>query len=357
MNCNCSMFNNDDLNNTPLDIPDYVLYGMLHTNKGYYITIIDMEKDSIVGYYRVSKKDEFIDDFCIRNDNFYVTMSFTDMFGPIGPTGGNDIKVISSEFGTEIGNIETASSPSSIFVLPNNKAFVFHYFIESGDSAMTNSIIDLDKKTVIKKIISNLGGPGYQEMFTSPNNDIWIFSDSPKSEDTYIIKFVEGPDTLGNRVLLEQEYNGMILEPSLAKFVSENKVYAICYAQSGIAVYDFPSGKVKNFISVEKGSESMLPLPNGKVYISHFDYSCNDGSDNHITVIDANSDAVINEINVCSGPFYITYSKTLNKVYVGSVHENCIAVIDPNTDSLIKIIKGETIGSDKNGYLRLIPSK
>ncbi|MCK4524739.1 hypothetical protein KAU15_07415, partial [candidate division WOR-3 bacterium] len=160
INCSCSMFNNDDLGNIPLDIPNHVLYGMLHTNGADYITVIDMEKDSIIGYYRVTKEGECIGDFCLGSDNFlYLTID------PL-LSSSNEVRIFDPKKGKIVGEITTEYYPQTIFLLPENKAFIFHYFVKAGDSAVTNSVIDLTNKTVIKKIISYLGGTGFQEMFT-----------------------------------------------------------------------------------------------------------------------------------------------------------------------------------------------
>jgi hypothetical protein len=349
--CNCNLFNNDDLGNTPLDIPDYVLYGMLHTNGVDYITVIDMEKDSIVGYYRVTKEGEYIGDFCLGSDNLlYITISPLEKIS-------SEIRIFDPKEGKIVGKIIDEYSPEIIFPLPNDEAFVFHYFVQAGDSATTNSILDLKNKIVIKKIISNLGGPGYKEIFCSPSNDYWIFSNFPVSDDTYIIEFLAGPDTLGERILFKKDYNGSNIDPTLTKFVSDTKIYARCDEIFGVVVYEFPSGEPKNIIPLEIKPVDILALPNGRVYVAQYDYYGLETTDNYITVIDAESDAVIKRINVCPGPDYLAYSEAMNKLYMGSLYENSIAVVDPNTDSLIKLIKGDSLGSDLNQYFRLIPNK
>ncbi len=358
--CNCNLFNNDDLGNTPISIPEYALYGMLKTNEADYVAVIDMEKDSIVGYQRITKEREYIEDFCLGSDNLLyipITYSYLYMVEEIG----NEIRILDPKEGTIEGTITTEYCPQVIFLLPDNKAFVFHYFVKTGDTAMTNSIIDLDKRIVIKKIISYLGGGGENDIFQDFNGQFWILSNSPVSDSTYIIKYLTSTDTLGERVLLDNEFNGSQFYISSAFFVSETKLYGKTYSQQkGIAVYDFPSGKITGFIETSETIESerhIIFLPNNKVYVSHADYSCTDGSDNYIEVIDANTDAVIKTIEVCKGPAYMIYSEAMNKVYIGSIHENAIAVVDPNTDTLIKIIKGETKDSGENRYCRLLTNK
>jgi len=351
--CNCNLFDIDALGNTPLDIPEYVLYGLLRTDKGDYITVIDMEKDTIVGYYRVTKegKDEYIGDFCLGYDNLlYMTISPLDKIS-------SEIRIFDPKEGKIVGKIIDEYCPETIFLLPNDEAFVFHYFVLAGDSAVTNSIVDLKNRLVIKKIISYLGGTGYCEIFNSPNNDIWIFSDSPISDDNYIIRFIDGPDTLGERILLKIENDGIVLDPNSAVFVSQNKIYAESSSQSKIIVYDFPSGEVKNIIPFEIGPVYMAVLPNGKVYVAHYKYYCPERNDNYISVIDASNDVVIKRITVCPGPDYITYSDAINKLYIGSLYENCIAVVDPNTDSLIKLIKDDSMDSERNHYSRLVTNR
>jgi len=359
--CNCNLFNNDDLGNTPISIPEYALYGMLKTNEADYVAVIDMEKDSIVGYQRITKEREYIEDFCLGSDNLlYIPITYSYLY--IVEEIGNEIRILDPKEGTVEGTITTDYCPKSITLLPDNKAFVFHYFVKTGDTAETNSIIDLGGKAVIKKIISYLGGGCVgNEIFQDLNNEFWIFSNSPVSDNTYIIKYLTSIDTLGERVLLDNEFNGSQFYTSSAFFVSETKLYAKAYSpQNGITVYDFPSGKITGFIETSETIESnmrIIFLPNNKVYVSHNDYSCTDGSDNYIEVIDANTDAVINTIEVCKGPFYMVYSEAMNKVYIGSIHENSIAVVDPNTDTLIKIIKGDAKGSEENRYYRLLTNK
>ncbi|HAV91886.1 TPA: hypothetical protein DCW38_01730 [candidate division WOR-3 bacterium] len=352
--CNCNLFEDDDFNNTPLDISDYALYGMLQTEGEFYMTVIDMERDSIIGYQQITREYEFVLSFCLGTDNMiYIPMYYAHFDWDVG----NEIRIFDPKEGRITGAIKTEYFPVSISLLPDNKAFLFHYFVKTGDTAMTNSIIDLGGKVVIKKIISYLGNVIDREIFQDFNDDFWVFSNSPVSDDTYIIKYLTSTDTLGERVLLDNDFNGRQFDPSSAIFVSETKLYTQDYPQKGIVVYDFPSGKITDFIELSSGPDDIVLLPNNKVYVSHADYSCTEGTDNYIKVIDTNTDAVIKTIEVCKGPAYMIYSKAMNKVYVGSIHENAIAVIDPNTDTLIKIITGEAKGSVENKYCRLLTNK
>ena len=355
--CSCNLFNNDDLGNTPLDIPEYVLYGRLVTNEANYVTVIDMEKDSIIGYQKITKEREYIEDFCLGSNNLlYIPITYSYLY--IIEEDGTEIRILDPKEGTIEGSITTDYCPKHIKLLPNNKAFVFHYFVKTGDTATTNSIVDLNAKVVIRKIISYLGGGVIEEIFQDFNDEFWILSSSPVSESTYIIKYLTSTDTLGERILLDTDFNGLQICLGSAIFVSKTKLYATDYSHKGIITYDFPSGEIVNFIETSKGPFGIIFLPNNKIYVSHCDNSYPDGSgDNYITIIDANNDVIIKTIEVCKGPTYMVYSEAMNRVYISSDYENSIAVVDPTNDSLITIIKGEPIGSQMNMYERLIPNK
>uniref|UniRef100_A0A7C4U675 YncE family protein n=1 Tax=candidate division WOR-3 bacterium TaxID=2052148 RepID=A0A7C4U675_UNCW3 len=357
----CSIFDNkeEELNNTPIELPEYVCYALHqdYSKGSFYITIIDMEKDSIVCNHRVSIK-EWIEDFCLGPDNMlYLPVSEKSLEGGSGEV----VYIFDPSSGKREGEIKTSKSPTDIFRISDNEAFIFHYFRYYGDTASVNTVIDLQEKNVRKKILANIGGTGYNEIFFSPDSEIWIYVAKEANwgewyEHNFIWRFYPDVDTLGERIEFEDEYNGYKFQVFSLKFVSSNKIYAVVSAVKDehgyftyLVVYDFPSCRINKVVQIEHivaGGAYILVLPNNKVYISRYLSPGIPGSgveDNYIMVVDATTDEIIKMVKVCYGPFMMAYSKELNKVYIASAYQHKFAVLNPETDEVIKIINGKNV--------------
>ncbi len=137
----------------------------------------------------------------------------------------------------------------------------------------------------------------------------------------------------------------MIMLHSLGgiKFITGSKIYTIGSYPSSLTIYDFPACSITKFVMFDILPSFILPLPNNKAYISHIIFPPNPGSgvnDNFITVINTQTDEVIKKVYLGDfyGPDYMEYSYAMNKVYIISNYQHKIAVLNPDNDSVIKII-------------------
>ncbi len=118
---------------------------------------------------------------------------------------GNYVNIFDPEKGEVIGKIDIGiNCPSTIHRLPNDEAFVFHYFKPAGDTDFVQTVIDLKTKTFRKKIVKDLGCIGNREIFYSPDSSIWIIKCSPHP---HMFRFYTDVDTLGEVYYFEWKYN------------------------------------------------------------------------------------------------------------------------------------------------------
>lgn len=118
--------------------------------------------------------------------------------------------------------------------------------------------------------------------------------------------------------------------------------------EHAVVVYDFPSLKILKYIPLPINmtgfGSSLITLPKNKVYVSYAicrGFPGHGVDDKYIYVLDGTSDEIIKKID-CGifGPYLMAYSPSLNKVYVSSDYEKKVSVIDPNTDSVLKVLVG-----------------
>ena len=355
LTASCKKFHSfPELNNAPIELPEYVLYAhhIARGKDGACIAVIDVEKDTIVGYRNISVGYEYITDFCLGRDGMlYLALADKKL------SFGNVVRVFDPAKGVIIDEITTPPCPQSIYALPNDEALIIHHFFRAGDTAATNTVLDLAKRVVRKKIIANIGFGMQDEVFFSPQNEVWIYtvrdpSALPIPHDK-IVKFIPVKDSLADVIFLEDAVGNDTTDCGFAVFVGNEKIYIGCELRRagsptgvGIVINEFPSGKLLKFIKTEHFPVDILVLPDNKVYVSHCEAGFEGAGvvDNYITVIDGNTDEILKKVTVCRGPNFMVYSKSLNKVYIGSYYDNCIAVVDPTADTLIKLIKGERLG-------------
>ncbi len=354
----------EELNNKPIDIPEYVCYALFRAGEDNsakdYIVVIDTQKDSVLGIHQVSKKGEWVVDFCLYDDRYLFFILQTSSY----------VRKFDAEKGEIIGELKTpAIGGGSILSIPNDEAFIVHGFKISGDSACVNSVIDLKSFTYRKKLITNLGGAGYDELAISPDSEVWVYKSrlwtSPFYPHNMLVKFYPDVDTLGEVLEFEDQYNGDRIRVDAFQFLSNEKLYAKCTrvkpdeneeVEHCVVVYKFPSLQILRYIPLPLkmvgAARSLLTIPNNKIYVSYSICSGQDGhriDDKYIYVFDGTNDEFLKKMD-CGiyGPFLMTYLPSLNKVYVFSAYEKKISVIDPNTDEVLKILKfgeGEIIGT------------
>ncbi len=361
---NCKIWTKSEkLDNEPVKIPEYVLYAhYIARGEDACITIIDMEKDSIVGRHKISTGSEYITDFCLGPDGMlYFTVSdknWTEL--------GTTVKIFDPHTGEVQGKIKVDARPCVIWRVPNNEAFVFHYRRALSDSLFFNTVIDLVTHKVRKIIKANLGGIPSSELFFSPDDSVWIIASKelfPLYKQSRMFKFLPGEDVLSDTVMLDCDaVNGDSVWVMDIDFVTKNKLYATVapidttYATYGILILEYPSGKQLKFIP-ENGVGGILVLPDNKVYIAQCVSWVIGPGENYIIVIDGMSDEMLKKIAIPRTPGPVMeYSPSLNKVYV-PLYGGYIGVINSETDELVKIIRDESFSDTLSTYVRIIANK
>ena len=360
----CFLRHVEELNNTPIDVPGNVCYAMFVYDDGEEwktcICAIDMDSDSIVGIQQVAYNNEGIYNFCMNSDGL--------LFFPIhdscyGERAGHSVRVFDPSSGKEVGKIPTPNCPGIIFRLPGDEGFILHYFRYWSDSMATNSVIDLKSCRFRKHILRNIGMGGSGDVVIAPDSSVWIGAGRDAGFGTFphahLIRFYPGPDTFGDSVVLEDDYNDdYFLDYTDICFASMNKIYAGCYPRSedrdtflnpGIAIYEFPSGRRLKYVPMDGGDfcRDVILVGNNRVYVSVSKDIGDVSRTRYIYVFDTGSDEIIKRVDVGNVPHYMAYSPYKEKVYVqtgGDRHDVTpylppeIVVIDARTDEVIKRI-------------------
>jgi YVTN family beta-propeller protein len=337
----------DELNNTPIEIPPYAAYALRHISGEVTVTVIDMEKDSIVGIQRAATGREYLSDLALGPDSMlYLTMSDKDL-----DHTGKVIRIFDPGKGKIIEDVEVDLDPERIYALPNGKALIAHQLRRFIDTAFITTVFDMHSQSV-KKIIKMKSILSDVPIF--PSNQIYLYYAYfprffPKSQ---LIHFDPEKDTFAGSIIILED----TLSTNKMTFVTENKLYA-SYVNS-VTVFEFPSGHTLKMIQTRKPTCDLLSLPNGKIYVAHntgeaWQY----GNYDSLSIIDVNTDEVIKTIKVCKGPISMAYSKDLNKVYVAGYLGTRISVINPDNDSVIKTIISDLANENEWGYGRIIVNR
>lgn len=337
----------DELNNTPIEIPSCVAYALRHISGAVTVTVIDMEKDSIVGIHRVATGRELLWDLALGPDSMlYLTMVDKDL-----DHTGKVIRIFDPGKGEIIKDVEVDLDPERIYTLPNGKAIIAHQLQRFIDTSFITTVFDMHSQSV-KKIIKMKAM--LSDVPISPSNQIYLYYGYfprffPKSQ---LIHFDPEKDTFtGSIITLEDT-----LSTDQMIFVTENKLYASFV--NSVTAFEFPSGRTLKMIQTGKPTCDLLSLPNGKVYVAHnTDAAWRYGNYDSLSIIDVNTDVVIKTIKVCKGPISMAYSKDLNKVYVAGYLGTRISVINPDNDSVIKTIVSDLANEDEWGYGKIIVNR
>ncbi|MEO0115084.1 MAG: hypothetical protein ABIK93_06365 [candidate division WOR-3 bacterium] len=336
----------DELNNTPIGIPPYVAYALRHVGGAVTVTVIDMEKDSIVGIHRVAKGREYLSDLALGPDSMlYLTMSDKDL-----DHTGKVIRIFDPEEGKIIKDVEVDLDPERIYALPNGKAIIAHQLRRFIDTSFITTVFDMRSQNVRKiiKMKTILGS-----VLFHPSNEIYFFYLylPPFFDQSILFRYDQENDTLAEKTILSDTLNTEVIV-----FGTATKLYSAF--EDSISIYDFPSGHKLKVIQISKPSADLLTLPNGKVYVAHNTFEAwRYGNYDSLSIIDVNTDEVIKTIQVCKGPRSMAYSKDLNKVYVAGNLGTRISVINPENDSVIKNIVSDLASEDEWGYSKIIVNR
>jgi YVTN family beta-propeller protein len=339
----CHSNGSDELNNTPIPIPSNAAFALRVARGNSTVTVIDMDGDSIVGTQRVSTNQELIWDMIAGPDGMlYLTLCEKD-FDHLGRL----VRVFDPGEGTIVSEIAVDPDPERIYVLSDSLAVIAHQFQSAADSAFATTLLEMGtrsaKRTIrLKNMLTSVA------MSSSGQHYLYYSQFSP----FFPLSSLYCLDTASDSLQKSMQMNDSISNGPMA-FVGDNKLYFA--ATTSVVVREFPSGALLKTIDIGKTTSDMLALPNGKVYVSlstgeAWEY----GNYDSLRIIDVATDEVTKTIQVCKGPFSMTYSKAENKVYVAGYCGSTISVIDPDRDSVVKTIVSDLAGENDWGYHRIV---
>ena len=324
----------ETLNNTPIQIPEYVLYGLYEVGVGDdSIIVIDAQKDSVIGRQQVLLGKESSGDFAIGPDGLlYIPISYKILMEELGTA----IRIFNPSQGKIVEDVEVYKNPSYIFSLPNGEALIFHPFVAAGDSAFTLTVFDMNTKTVRKTL--SIGA--LLNVDSLPGNQIYLFIEPLFTWHQYneIVRFFPGPDSLSSQgIKFDTTFKALSM-------VSINKIYAS--RDNSIIVFDTLKNVIDS-INVNGTAGGFEVLQNNKVYYMQMD---------KITVINTETDEVMKSVNIDSLSVG-THSKALNKLYISTGSGRTIIVLNIETDEITDTIFTGISGENPWGFSRLRVNK
>lgn len=328
----------DKLNNSQIQIPSDVAYALRAVKGEETVTVIDMDRDSIVGIQRTAVDDEIIFDMAIGPDGMlYLTMPMSDL-----DHTGELIRVLDPGKGVIVRDIVVAFDPMQIYALPDGRAVIGH---QQEDSTFATTILDMAARkvdTVLRLV------PMLDNALVSPAGESYLYYD-PWRSFLYgtMYRLDPGVDTLCPVAVFGDTIGfGPV-------FGASDKLYS-CYLGS-VEVDEFPSGRFLKEIATGMRPMALLAPGNGRVYVANSTGEAwRNGSYDSLSVIDVSTDEVVKTIQVCKGPQSMAYSKALNKVYVAGDCGTTISVLDPDQDSVVKTIVSNQADVNTWGYDKIV---
>jgi DNA-binding beta-propeller fold protein YncE len=336
----------DKLDNPQIRIPANVAYALSAVDAS--VTVIDMDRDSIVGIQQTAVDDEIISDMAIGPDGMlYLAMCNSDL-----DHAGKVIRVFDPGKGAIVMDIEVDPDPERIYALPDGSALIDHQVCGADSGKYATTLLDMAGKKVKKVFRLNsmlasvpLASSGQPYLYYA-QLDYYPF---------FPLSILYRLDTLGDSLQESMELNDSLFNGVMA-FVGDDRVYST--APASVTVHGFPSGTLLKTINIGKVISDMLALPNGKVYVSlNTDEAWQYGNYDSLRVIDVGTDEVVKTIQVCKGPESMAYSKALNKVYVAGYCGTTISAIDPDRDSVTKTIVSNQADEDHWGYEKIVVNR
>jgi YVTN family beta-propeller protein len=328
------------INNSPIQIPADVAYVFRSIRGANTVTVIDMDRDSIVGIQEVAVDDEVLWDMALGPDGMlYFTECWKD-FDYIGDV----IRVFNPGKGVMVGDIAVAYDPMCIYDLPDGRAVIAH---EEDDSTFATTIIQM----AARKVDTTLRlVPDLNQVLISPDSESYLFYAPWTSSFPKGIMYRLDPqvDTLAAVTVFDDTLMGYG-----PVFGTSDKIYS-CFLGS-VKVHEFPSGSFLKEIGTDMYAWELLAPGNGRVYVANnTDEAWQSGNYDSLSIIDAGTDEIVKTIQVCKGPQSMAYSKALNKIYVAGQCGTTISVIDPDRDSVTKTIVSNLADVNTWGYQKIV---
>ena|GEM_PF-2755956 len=323
-----------EFDTTPLNLPVYS--GFVYSLSSGYITVIDLEKDIVIGKEEIAirrgGKLENVYDIMVYNNLIYGTLNERQAF----EEGSDVLRVLNPSTG-EVKEVKVGLAPNKIYRVGEDMAFVSTNLIYYSDGKVRHYIFDLKKGRVIDTLKFDGGlvdfAVGYGDsIILSVNQDsagilkqfFVIYSLSDREvvwrDTTYIM-----PDDIA--------YTGMIYG---------DKLYV--GGTNHLCIYNLPELTLEKQVYIPGNEEHYetwdIAYAHNKVYLTHYHV---DGY-RKIDVIDAINEEYLRSIPVPEGgALCIAYSEGVDRLYAGSGVGGKIFVIDPVEDSIIDTIETDQV--------------
>lgn len=331
----------------PLPIPDHPAFIWNSGPDANTITILDLDKEEIVGYRQVLPRKYCTYDFAVlgKNELFFGI----DYFDVPSELGDEIIIVDPSLEEQKLGSISTYPSPAYIYPISRNKAIIGHPFRSYQDTVWTLTLIDMQERKLVKELyIQGLLG----NVIQLPDGRTYIFWRETTNSPTQVIQeFYSSTNSLGKRF----EFSASVFDPYSAVVIGDSLIASLGSAYKTIEIVSIPSCKITASITLSEKSPEHMVYANNKLYVCHNTGGLMaHGNLNKVSVIDLESKTVTKVLTVCNAPCDIAYSEATNKIVVISHVGTVISIIDPQTDSVTNTLVSDEVGDvDEWGYDRL----
>jgi len=333
----------------PVSIPDHPAFIANFGPETNTITVLDLDREEIVGRRRVLPQRTDADDFAVFDKK---ELFFCIDYAKFDTELGDEVTIIDPSLQDQkIGEIKTYPSPARIYPVSGDKAFLEHTFRSFQDSFWTTTLIDMRARKVLKELyIQGLLG----NVIQLPDGRVYIFWRETTNSPTQVIQeFHTSTNSLGKRF----EFSASAFDPYSAVVIGDSLIASLGSAYKTIEIVSIPSCKITASIILSEKSPDRMVYVKGKLYVCHNTQNFMEyGNLDKVSVIDLEARSVIKVLNVCNGypPGDIAYSQTTNKIVVVSYLGTIITIIDPDTDTINKTIVSDEQGEeDWLGYDRL----
>jgi hypothetical protein len=202
----------------PLAIPDHPAFIANFGPETNTITVLDLDKEEIVGRRRVLPEKTCADDFAVWGTK---ELFFCIDYAKFDTELGEEITIIDPTLQDQkIGEIKTYPSPAGIYPLSDGRAFMRHAFCSYQDTAWTTTLIDMNSKKALEEfqlrhMIDNV--------IELPDGRVYLFYTIPLSTpETWMREFYRTNNTLGEEI----ELGTIGFGPHLAVVVDDSLICA-----------------------------------------------------------------------------------------------------------------------------------
>jgi hypothetical protein len=331
------------INNPQIQIPSNVAYALRAMRGDVTVTVIDMDRDSIVGIQKVAVDDEVLWDMTLGPDGMLYLTECDKDFDHYGKV----VRVFDPGKGVIVSDIEVDPDPVRIYALPDGRAVIAHTLDDGTFATTVLQMAERKVDTVLRLV------PMLNQVLFSPAGESYLYYDPWTSSFPKGTMYRLDPqvDTLCAVTVFDDTLMGYS-----PVFGTSSRLYS-CYLSS-VKVHEFPSGRFIKEIGTDMYPVELLAPGNGRVYVANnTGEAWKYGNYDSLSVIDVSTDEIVKTIQVCKGPQSMAYSKALNKVYVAGYCGTTISVIDLDRDSVTKTIVSSQADVNNWGYEKIVVNR